>query len=93
VWKGHVIIILDQERVIESRPGCHGETDGVRLAALQNVLQDILAKRLPVDDHGSIPEHVRKSFVIRRWYDTAAAKGFKFLGASSPGGLHFFVPR
>lgn len=81
VWKGHVMIILDQERVIESRPDCHGKKDGVRLIALQDVLTDILAKRLPVDEHCAVMEQERKSFVIRRWYGVTAGREVKLPGA------------
>jgi hypothetical protein len=81
VWNGHVMIILDQERAIESRPDCHGKQDGVRLVALQDLLSDLLTKRLAVDDHGDSKESERKSFVIRRWYGMAAARETRFHGA------------
>lgn len=81
VWKGHVLIILDQERVIESRPDCRGKTDGVRLVALKEVLDGILAKRSPVDEHCTIADQMKKSFVIRRWYGIPPAREVKFPGA------------
>ena len=87
VWKGHVMIILDQERVIESRPDCQGTVDGVRLLPLRDVLQDIMAKRLAVDEHCATMEQSRKSFVIRRWYSTAAARQARAPGGGALGGL------
>jgi hypothetical protein len=88
VWKGHVMIILDQERVIESRPDCRGGADGVRLLALKDVLESILAKRLPVDEHCTIADQTKKSFVIRRWYGVTPPKDGK-----APDELPFFVPK
>jgi hypothetical protein len=87
VWKGHVMIILDQERVIESRPDCQGRADGVRLAALQDVLKDILARRMPVDEHCANADLHRKSFVIRRWFGVATAREVRPPGVSVPGGF------
>jgi hypothetical protein len=88
VWKGHVIIILDQELAIESKPGCRGGVDGVRLVALKDLLEDLLAKRLPVDEHCTIADQLKKSFVIRRWYGITAPKG-----GNTPDELPFFVPK
>jgi uncharacterized protein (DUF111 family) len=71
VWNGHVIIILDRKRVIESRP--EYETvrkiaPGVRIRPLKEVLEETLQSKNPVDDLGEVSEPGRKNFVIRRWY-------------------------
>ena len=87
VWKRHVMIILDQERVIESRPDCHGKQDGVRLVALRDVLRGLLAKRRAVDSPHAAAMAGGKTFVIRRWYGEAAARQFRQPGVSAQGGL------
>ena len=73
VWQGHVIIVLDKERVIESRLDYDkkrkGNQGGVRVRALKEVLDDTLKERVPVDDY-SDKASGRKKFVIRRWYNT-----------------------
>lgn len=70
LWKGHVIIILDKDRVIESRldydkktPGCQG---GVRIRPLKEVLEETLKYKMPVDEYNKIKGGKNK-FVIRRW--------------------------
>lgn len=72
VWKGHVIIILDRERTIESRldydrntPGNQG---GVRIRALKDVLEEIMSEKCPVNDYWDDAGIGEKPFVIRRWY-------------------------
>jgi hypothetical protein len=66
VWKGHVIIYIGQDMVIESLGG-----KGVLITPLQNRLNEICfnLKRIPLDgwdQDPSIPECER--FVIRRWH-------------------------
>jgi hypothetical protein len=66
VWKGHVIIYIGQDMVIESLGG-----KGVMITPLQNRLNEIFIdlKRIPLDSWDqdpSIPESGR--FVIRRWH-------------------------
>lgn len=58
VWKGHVIIALNSETVIESRGGMGVVTSG---AAVR--LDEVMQTRKPVDGYaGGEP-----SFVVRRW--------------------------
>ena len=66
VWKGHVMIVLDKERVIESRMGCQGG-GGVQLSRLQAALQKLMKSRQPMDE---LPPDGRgaQGFVVRRWF-------------------------
>ena len=68
VWQGHVLIVLDRERVIESRLDCTGRHDGVRVRPLLAALNDIMKTRAPVDDFGETAALGTKGFVVRRWY-------------------------
>lgn len=64
VWPGHVMIALEDGKVIESRLVCSRPEEGVRIRRLGDVLADIMKRRRPVD-------RVRAGsgeFVIRRWY-------------------------
>ena len=72
VWPGHVIIVLDRDRVIESRldydeaqPGNQG---GVRIRKIGEVLSDIMKNRVPVNSYNAEVTTELKQFVIRRWY-------------------------
>lgn len=70
VWKGHVMIILDRERLIESRLDCLGTAGGVTIRNLREALLQLLASRMPLNEyHGNTPE-ASKGFVIRRWQPT-----------------------
>ena len=73
VWKGHAIIILDKNRVIESRLDYdkeeEGNQGGVRIRKLKEVLSETLKARKPVDNYEDEVEEGKKKFVIRRWYD------------------------
>ncbi|WP_298434188.1 peptidoglycan endopeptidase [Geobacter sp.] len=67
VWNGHVIIVLDRERTIESRLGPEpGKRDGVAVRPLGEVLAELLRERVPADRFAE--EKGKKSFVVRRWY-------------------------
>jgi cell wall-associated NlpC family hydrolase len=68
VWPGHVMIILDRERVIESRLVCNRPAEGVRIRPLKEALQTVMKTRTAVDT----PAKGAKEFGIRRWYDRAA---------------------
>lgn len=66
-WQGHVIIILDKERAIESRldydkkkAACNGK---VRLRPLKDVLGEVMSTRTPADKYTG-----KNKFIIRRWY-------------------------
>lgn len=73
-WSGHVLIILDRQRVIESRLDCKGKGGGVRIRPLAEALDEIMITRTPLNDYAD-GENGRKGFVIRRWYpETAPAR-------------------
>jgi cell wall-associated NlpC family hydrolase len=68
VWDGHVVIVLDRERTIESilecsRPG----KGGVVIRPLIQRLKELMRSRTPLDRW---PQDGKKhtSFVVRRWY-------------------------
>ena len=68
VWQGHVIIILDRERTIESRLDCGGTKGGVVVRPLRETLAGVMTGRMAVNDLGDAGERGKKGFVIRRWY-------------------------
>jgi hypothetical protein len=70
VWNGHVMIILDRQRVIESRLDCSGKHGGVRIRPLHELLNEIMRNRIPLDSYADAAAKGRQGFVIRRWYDT-----------------------
>ncbi len=78
VWKGHTIIILDKERVIESRLDYdkqqEGNQGGVRIRKLNEVLTEILKEKIPVDNYEDGAKEDRQKFVIRRWYSIMHSK-------------------
>lgn len=61
VWKGHVLVVIEGKKVIESRSG-----KGVIKTMLKECLDEILSTRTPVDDWSS-NEDFEKRFVVRRW--------------------------
>lgn len=68
VWSGHVIMVLDKERTIESRLDCDGTDGGVVVRPLRQTLAGILKTRAPVNDYAEAARTGKKAFVIRRWY-------------------------
>ncbi|MCE1225689.1 MAG: C40 family peptidase [Geobacteraceae bacterium] len=66
VWKGHVIIVLDQKTVVESILNCNGGRDGVVTTPLRKRLELLLKQRRPAN---SWPVGTGKAalFVVRRW--------------------------
>ena len=74
VWKGHVIIVLDKERTIESRLDYDmkrkGNQGGVRIRPLKEVLDETLKERVPVNNYEDKVGKGRKKFVVRRWYSS-----------------------
>lgn len=68
VWKGHVMIILDRERLIESRLDCTGTNGGVRIRDLKDALRQLLASRIPLNEYRENTLSAPKGFVIRRWH-------------------------
>ncbi len=70
-WSGHVMIVLDHERLIESRLDCRGTEGGVRVRPLRAALLELLKVRVPLDDYKTATEKNVKGFVVRRWYPLA----------------------
>ena len=68
VWSGHVLIVLDRERLIESRLDSGGNGGGVRVRPLRDALIELLKGRVPLDEFPSATARGVKGFVIRRWY-------------------------
>lgn len=68
VWNGHVIIVLDRERVIESRLEC-GKPGygGVMTTPLRQRMEEIMRTRKPVDSWPAGGKR-RDAFVVRRWW-------------------------
>ncbi len=66
VWKGHVLVVLDSETVIESRPRYPDKyPGGVRIHSLKKRLEEIMQEREPVDSYPEVPG--KKVFVVRRF--------------------------
>lgn len=78
VWKGHVIIVLDKVRVIESRLDYdkeqEGNQGGVRIRKLKEVLSETLKERIPVNNYEDKVEEGKQKFVVRRWYSSMQNK-------------------
>ncbi|MRR33954.1 peptidoglycan endopeptidase [bacterium] len=72
VWNGHVIIVIDRERVIESRLDCDAQGGGVVISGLRERLSELLKTRVPLDSWQGGTVNGKKGFVVRRWYHTAA---------------------
>lgn len=66
VWKGHVIIVLDQKTAVESILNCSGGRDSVVTTPLDKRLKQLLKQRKAVN---SWPGGAGKAayFVVRRW--------------------------
>jgi hypothetical protein len=67
VWKGHVIIVLDKTRTIESCLNCSSR-GGVTVRDLKAALLEVMKTRTPVNRYPRIASDAEKSFVVRRWY-------------------------
>ena len=68
VWKGHVMIILDRELLIESRLDCQGTAGGVTIRNLSEALRQLLVSRMPLNEYERNDPAAPKGFVIRRWH-------------------------
>ncbi len=68
VWSGHVMIVLDRERLIESRLDCGGKGGGVMVRPLRGALVELMKWRVPLDGYQATTPNGEKGFVIRRWY-------------------------
>lgn len=64
VWPGHVLIVLEGGRLIESRLVCNSPTAGVRVRPLRAALMEIMKTRAPVN----VIARGTEEFVVRRWY-------------------------
>lgn len=64
VWSGHVLIVLDGGKVIESRLVCNEPDKGVRIRTIGDALSDVMKKKIPSD----LIRDPKREFVIRRWY-------------------------
>ena len=69
-WNGHVIIVLDRNRTIESRLDC-GKKSGVVITPLKERLAQIMKTRQPVDAYPPNAVAGKGAFVVRRWYDAS----------------------
>lgn len=67
VWKGHVIIVYDQNRTIESCLSC-SPGGGVTIRNLRDVLSEVMAKRKAVNQYPARSTSGEKHFVVRRWF-------------------------
>jgi cell wall-associated NlpC family hydrolase len=63
-WKGHVMIVLDGDSIIQSTMGCQS-VGGVHITPLQETVRRLMARRKPVDDYPK--RGAAKVFVVRRW--------------------------
>jgi NlpC/P60 family len=67
-WNGHVVIVLDQNTVIESRLKCGKQgIGGVMTTALRKRLAEIMRTRRPADIWPTAGKQ-RDVFVVRRWF-------------------------
>lgn len=73
VWKGHVMIILDRQRLIESRLDCQGTAGGVTIRDLREALLQLIAVRVPLNEYESHNPAAPQGFVIRRWHPTVSS--------------------
>lgn len=64
VWPGHVMIVIDERKVIESRLVCSSPENGVRIRGINEALAEIMKRRKPADSIKSGADE----FVVRRWY-------------------------
>ncbi len=66
VWKGHVIIVLDQNHTIESCVGCSAK-GGVTIRDLKTVVTQVMSTRKAANNYPAQTKPNEKPFVIRRW--------------------------
>ncbi len=66
VYRGHVMMVLDEDSIIQSVMGCGGGRRGVVVSPSEETLKKLMRTREPADRYpkGSAGE---KSFVVRRW--------------------------
>jgi hypothetical protein len=66
VWKGHVMVVVDRERIIQSTMGCQGG-GGVVLSPLAETVRKLMKSRKPRDSYPAGAAG-NQAFVVRRWY-------------------------
>ncbi|MFZ5392252.1 MAG: peptidoglycan endopeptidase [Patescibacteria group bacterium] len=71
VWDGHVIIVLNNQEIIESRldydKTTEGMQGGVRRRPIVEVFTELMNEKIPVNDYQDPNKINSKRFVIRRW--------------------------
>ena len=67
VWKGHVMVVLDHDSIIQSTMGCRGGMAGVHLSQIVETLQALMKRRTPRNGYPTGGAGGR-SFVVRRWF-------------------------
>ncbi|HJV67442.1 MAG TPA: NlpC/P60 family protein [Geomonas sp.] len=67
VWKGHVMIVLDDSSIIQSTMGCNGGESGVHVSEIKETLRHLMKRRQPVDVFPAKAAGAG-SFVVRRWF-------------------------
>lgn len=73
VWAGHVLVVLDRERVIESRLDCDHPERGVVISPLVERLKGVMATRRPMDRLSADPGKAAHEFVVRRWFSAVSS--------------------
>ena len=72
VWTGHLIIVLDKVRTIESRLDYdtqqEGNQGGVRIRKLKEVIDETLQEKISVENYSEETSTGKQKFVVRRWY-------------------------
>ncbi|GAM09202.1 hypothetical protein OR1_01476 [Geobacter sp. OR-1] len=68
VWPGHVLIVLDNGEIIESRLNCDGRKSGVVIRPLMDRLSEIMRGRKPSNNIVS-GKTGNKTFLVRRWHN------------------------
>ncbi|MCL2761549.1 MAG: C40 family peptidase, partial [Desulfuromonadales bacterium] len=64
IWHGHVMIVIDEGNVIDSRLVCSDPSKGVRIRPVLSVIKGLMERRKPAND----AVKGAKEFVVRRWY-------------------------
>lgn len=65
VWKGHVMVVLDDDSIIQSTMGCRGD-GGVHATPIRETLRRLMKTRQPVDRPQA--KGGAASFMVRRWF-------------------------
>lgn len=66
-WKGHVMVVLDRDSIIQSTMGCQGGINGVHVSPIEETLRALMARRKALDDYAQGKAGLR-GFVVRRWF-------------------------